>query len=39
MKKHLKFVLYLSMAIIAALCFLTVVWAEVEWNTLKDIEL
>lgn len=39
MKKHLKYVLYLSMAITAGLCFSTVVSAEVEWSTLKDIEL
>jgi len=39
MKKNLKLVLYLSMAIAAVLCFSTVVWAEVEWNTLKKINL
>ena len=39
MKKHLQHILYLCMAITAALCFSTGAWAEVEWNTLKEIDL
>ena len=39
MRKHLQHLLSLCMATIAALCFSTGVMAEVEWNTLKDIDL
>ena len=39
MKKHSLHLLSLCMAIIAALCFSTGVSAEVEWKSLKDIDL
>ena len=39
MKKQRHHILYLFMAITAALCFATGVSAEVEWSTLKNIDL
>ena len=39
MKKHLPNRLFICMIILAALCLSAAVSAEVEWNTLKDIEI